>query len=433
MLTRQARTLLDLKVIPYYIQAQLGDTGYITVEDLADRWHTAEEARVSGPKELKFEPNSNDYTAEFSKLCAMRLYQVVKLAKQSGGSSVALGADTTSIISGSKFSLDMACDRAQLEAQYQLKTKSLKPPLEEQGSDTFLKKQFRYCLRGEIGFFTSRQIISLLPEAEDRPVKRRKTLVQALEGDDEEESRANPTTMRQLQRLHTVFATNLLMCTFAFPQFSQLEVEKADIDDFYSWLHGPSIGGRSPAPSIYTLMMAERNAWREIARKMHLGKTLKASLQDIKQDLLFWQREVYEKLDHQLPQALKGKGYRQYPHSTQKGSYHYANFAKGSGKGQYNRQYQPSKGHDKGHDKGKGKKGKPSKGKPKGKESWPSNWAKETPRGVQFCMNYHLKGNCTNNPRNRSHNCPVMKDQGGTWWTCNAPPEQHTPSNCPNA
>ena len=64
-LTRQARTLLDLKVIPYYIQAQLGDAGYITVEDLADRWHTAEEARVSGPKELKFEANSNDYTAEF--------------------------------------------------------------------------------------------------------------------------------------------------------------------------------------------------------------------------------------------------------------------------------------------------------------------------------------------------------------------------------
>ena len=82
----------------------------------------------------------------------------------------------------------MACDRAQLEAQYQLKTRSQKPPLEGQGSDTFLKKQFKYCLKGEIGFFTSRQIISPLPETEDRPIKKRKTLVQALEGDDEEES-----------------------------------------------------------------------------------------------------------------------------------------------------------------------------------------------------------------------------------------------------
>ena len=428
-LTRQTRTLLDLKVIPYYIQAQLGDAGYITVEDLADRWHSAEEARTSGPRELKFEANSNDYTAEFSKLCAMRMYQAVKIAKQSGGSSVALGADTTSIRSGSKFSMDMACDRAQLEAQYQLKTKGQKPPLEEQGSDTFLKKQFKRCLKGEIGLFTSRQIISLLPETEDRPMKKRKTLVQALEGDDEEESRANPTTMRQLQRMHTVFTTNLLMCTFAFPQFSQLEVEKTDIDDFYSWLYGPSIGGRSPPPSIYTLMMAERNAWREITRKMHLGKSLRVSLQETKHNLLFWQREVYEKLDHQLPRALKGKGYRQYPASAQKGSYQYTKLAKGPGKGKFNRQYQPSKGNAK----GKGKKGKPSKGKPKGKNTWPSNWAKETPKGVQFCMNYHLKGDCANNPCNRSHNCPVMRNQGGTWWTCNAPPGQHTPRNCPNA
>ena len=49
-LTRQVRIILDLKVIPYYIQAQLGDAGYVTVEDLADRWDKAEEARTSGPK-----------------------------------------------------------------------------------------------------------------------------------------------------------------------------------------------------------------------------------------------------------------------------------------------------------------------------------------------------------------------------------------------
>jgi hypothetical protein len=127
-LTRQSRTLLDLKVILYYIQAQLGDAGYITIEDLADRWDKAEEARTTGPKELKFEANSKDYTAEFTKLCAMRLYQAMKLAKQSGGSSVAFGTDATTALAGSKLSLDMACDRAQLEAQYQLKTRSLKPP-----------------------------------------------------------------------------------------------------------------------------------------------------------------------------------------------------------------------------------------------------------------------------------------------------------------
>ena len=148
----------------------------------------------------------------------------------------------------------MACDRAQLEAQYQHKTKCQKPTMEDQGSDTFLTKQFRYCMKGEIGFFTSRQIISLLPETDERPIKKRKTLAQAIEGEDEEESRANPTTMRQLQKMHTVFTTNLLMCTFAFPQFGQLDIEKSDLDEFYSWLYGPSIGGRSPQPSVYTMM-----------------------------------------------------------------------------------------------------------------------------------------------------------------------------------
>ena len=145
----------------------------------------------------------------------MRLYQAVKLAKQTGGSAAALCAETLPM-SSSKLSLDMACDRIQLEVQYQLKTKGQKPPMEEQGSDTFLKKQFRHCMKGEVGFFTSRQIIALLPETDERPIKKRKTLAQALEGDDEEESRANPTTMRQLQRMHTVFTTNLLMCVFAF-------------------------------------------------------------------------------------------------------------------------------------------------------------------------------------------------------------------------
>ena len=70
---------------------------------------------------------------------------------------------------------------------------------------------------------------------------------------------------------------------------------------------------------------------------MHLGKSLKTSLQEIKNDLLFWQREVYEKLDYQLPSALKGKGYRQPSTFTRKGSYQQANFTKGPGKGNFNR------------------------------------------------------------------------------------------------
>ena len=62
---------------------------------------------------------------------------------------------------------------------------------------------------------------------------------------------------------------------------------------------------------------------------MHLGKSFKTSRQEIKTDLLFWQREVYEKLDHQLPTALKGKGFRQPQVYPQKG------FQKSFGEGKF--------------------------------------------------------------------------------------------------
>ena len=40
-----------------------------------------------------------------------------------------------------------------------------------QGSDSFLKKQFRYCAKGEIGYFAPKHIISALPEEGERPTQ----------------------------------------------------------------------------------------------------------------------------------------------------------------------------------------------------------------------------------------------------------------------
>ena len=70
-LSRQARNIMDLKCLPYFIQATLAEEGYCSVEDLADRWDKAEDARANGPKELKFEVGSNGYTAELTKLVAI--------------------------------------------------------------------------------------------------------------------------------------------------------------------------------------------------------------------------------------------------------------------------------------------------------------------------------------------------------------------------
>ena len=418
-LSRQARNIFDLKTVPYYIQIKMADDGYHTVEDLADRWDKAEDARSQGPRDLDFEAGTHGYTTESTRLCAMKLYQAVKMAKHGAMGSVAFGAESQNSSKIQTPVLDMACDRAQLEIQYQDRTQCGRPPIEDQGSDVLLKKQFRYCSKGEIGFFQSRSIVSLLPDSDERPSKRQRQIVvsgQVLE--DEDEFRQNPVTLRQLERLHKVFQTNLLMCVFAFPQFSQLDISKKDLDDCYHWFYGPSIANRQPAPSVHTLMMAERNAWREITRKMHTGTTLRQALAEVKADLLFWQREVYERLQSRPPPAVQRPSPSPWPSPYKKTK---PSFEKGRGKGK-----RPPKGKGKGKpSKGKGASGKGAKG---GKGTWPQNWAREDPRGIPFCLNFLIKGQCPGQC-GRSHNCPVMKDG----WVCNSSPDKHHPSQCPQA
>ena len=60
-LHKQVRTLMDLKQIPYMIQAALAAEEYRSIEDIADRWNSPDLTRSDGPKELGFEPNKNGY------------------------------------------------------------------------------------------------------------------------------------------------------------------------------------------------------------------------------------------------------------------------------------------------------------------------------------------------------------------------------------
>jgi hypothetical protein len=427
LIVKNARALMDLKGLPYFVQAALADSGYTTLEDLADRWDTPQDARTKGPKALGFEDGNNNYTKETEEFTAMKLYQVVKAAKlqTSGMSGVTVSPQKPSsgVTVSPMGNLDHTYDRDNLIQIYMAKTGLPKPSLEVQGSDSLLKAQLRHCSQGTIGFIHSKHIISFLPEEGERPFKKRRlTLSDSYIKDEEEEERQQPQNRRQLERMHNVFQTSLLMCIFAFPQFQQFNITKQDMDSWYSWFHGPSMANRDPMPPAHVLLQAERNAWREILKLMYEGQDLKTAMSDVKKDLLFWQREVYEKL-----QRSSSKGSK-----PTKGNY------KGGGKRSYSTpQFQPrptvspmgtsnsprkgvrtSKGKPKG--KGKGKKGKPTQ--------WPSGWATTNPKGVAFCRNYHLTGSCSGQC-GRSHNCPVMKKDG---WICNAAPESHGPSSCPH-
>ena len=161
-----------------------------------------------------------------------------------------------------------------------------KPQLEHQGSEAFLKKQFKFCQKGELGYFSIRQVVSYLPDTEERTTKRQKKSIVGLLLDEEDEERSVPTTSKQAEHMHQVFYTNLLMCTAAFPQFKHFDINLDDMQTFYRWLHGPSIANRKPPPSVGVLMRAERMAWREVAKLVHLGRSTKQALTEVKQDLL---------------------------------------------------------------------------------------------------------------------------------------------------
>ena len=72
------------------------------------------------------------------------------------GSPVALSADSTSIQSTSMF-LSTWVNWSQLEVQYQLETKCQDILQHKKESQALLKKQLKYCLKGETGLLTRRQ------------------------------------------------------------------------------------------------------------------------------------------------------------------------------------------------------------------------------------------------------------------------------------
>ena len=297
-LHKTARNLMVLKGIPWFIQATLSDEGFVSMEDLATRWDSPDRARETAPRELGFAPNNNRYTEVTSRLIAARMFQVVHAAQRSMGVGAHATAGPGPHTPGDTApNLTVSCERGQLERVWEEKTKLTKPKLALQGSDQLMKRQFKLCAGGEIGFIPMKYLVSALPEPGERPWKTaKKTTVDGWDREDEVEERGEPKTRHQLERMHAVFRNTLLMCVLSFPQFGQFDITREDLESWYEWFYGEDIGGRFPPPEDHVLAIAERNAWRKIHEQMHEGSTLKAAMLSVRQDTLFWTREVYEKI-----------------------------------------------------------------------------------------------------------------------------------------
>ena len=172
-------------------------------------------------------------------------------------------------------------------------------------------------------------------------------------------------------------------------------------------------------------MRAERMTWREVAQQMHLGKSMATALREIKADLLFWQREIYERIPGRQQQFNTSTPF-QSPSKPPWSPNKQQDSPRKMGKGRDSKGKGKGKKGSKGKAAGKGKKGKGGEMAPTG---WPSNWALRTPKGIEFCHAFHLRNSCQGNC-GRSHNCPIMNNKG---WVCNQPPESHASNACPNA
>ena len=115
---------------------------------------------AEAPRELEFQAGENDFDDELSKFTAVRLHQAVREAKEiltqpatlRGG--MAVMTSPSKALTTPKGGLDTLCDRRQMEEAYADKYGCPKPRLDQQGSDAYLKLQFRYVAKGEIGHLT---------------------------------------------------------------------------------------------------------------------------------------------------------------------------------------------------------------------------------------------------------------------------------------
>ena len=271
LLHQQVLTIFQSKEIPYFIMARMAADGYRSVEDLADRWPTITEARNNAPADLQFRHTDRRgafITQEKTNHLAMRISQCVRQAQQllgTGGLNHGRVGPAGLMQTATQLapSLDALCDIRQILQTWTTVVQLPIPRLEHQGSDALLKKQFKLCAQGEVGWIASKYIISALPDQEERTIKTsRKVTVDGWEKEEEEETRKLPTTRRQLEHMHLVFRTNLLMAILSFPSMPKLSITHRDLEDWYRWFWGKDIADRRPPPSEQVLLYAERNAWR---------------------------------------------------------------------------------------------------------------------------------------------------------------------------
>ena len=303
------------------------------------QWRTV--ARQQGPRELGFEANHNGFTAASSGFAAMK-------PTPGPGPSRPLSLS------------EVLCERPQLEKEFAAKWGIPKPQYRDQGSDALLRRQYKFCSKGEIGFIHSKYIISALPEEGERPIKTRKKITVDVEKEEEEERADQP------------LGVNWNDCTWY-----------SETPCWCAWLPFPSFLNSTWRRKTLTLSMIGSMdlSWRAVGLPL---RSRRCSWQSVMHGERFMSWCMVACISKKLLTRSKTTACSGWEKSMKESS------PKGPKVNQRKARTRRAHGgtpsanlNGRRRGKGPGDKGGKGKGKGKSKPSdWPSNWAFKNPKGV---------------------------------------------------
>ena len=304
-------------------------------------------------------------------------------------------------------------------------TRGLAPPRHKQCQHTSLQRQFNLLSKGSVGPLEMKHVIPMYPDSflGEKP---KDVPASSAPGETKEiQVRKQPASRRAFERFCEHYSNNLILALQGFRHFPAFNISMKDLDNHYEWFWDHVVPD-VPDSQMDLFCVAHTKMWELVDRSMNQGKTLSEALTFVRTETLWINRFVRERIHRHTSQdtagrgrgASRGKGGRGGSRSRSsrgRGSKGSAVFSapKGLSKGK------PQKGGGKAP-KGKGAKTSPSS------PPWPSEWARKDQRGVPFCRDFLLHGNCQNGQQcPRSHHCPYTTSTG---YICNG---KHSPHQCP--
>eukprot|EP00971_Amphidinium_carterae_P286142 5681609-Amphidinium_carterae.1 len=277
--------------VPYVVWGMLAQDGYTTLLDVADHWVSKAECRDKAGSDYGIKDGANGFDSKTAQRAIIRLAQAteearLRVAKRSkilaGPSSEAAAKAILETLS-----------RHGLEEAYASRNAGVKPPLQDQGSDTLLGHLFKGVQAGQLPFIEAKQVVPYLPDADLGVLKlrTRSTNMESLVREETREELELPRSLEGVRRLWTVWRTSLQMVLDSQPQQTHLAVSHEQLDALYRFIDGPRLARKQPQPTAMVMLQAERAAWREIVIMMHGGKSFAQALEQVEKDALFWQQQ----------------------------------------------------------------------------------------------------------------------------------------------